>query len=287
MTKFCFLAIFALALSACGDGDDDGSDACSGRNGAAGTRELTIESAGRQRTLLVAAPESALRGEPVPLVVVFHGALANAATIQAVTDFPAKAAAEGFITVAGNGIERTWNGGVCCDPAMSLQVDDVAFARDMVAAIAAEYCIDTERIFATGFSNGAVMAFRLACEASDLFTAFAPVGGSLALQPCTPSQARPIEILNNLDDPIVPFALGENFSFPAALEWNGCADGRTTENPAPTASCEVATDCVDGVRTGFCGVDGIGHVWPGGATDPDGEFGATNHVWSFFAAVTG
>jgi polyhydroxybutyrate depolymerase len=282
MRRSFALVTLALALAACGD--DDGSNECTGRLGPAGTRELTVESAGVQRTFLVTAPESALIGEPVPLVVVYHGVLADAATIQTVTGFPEKAAAEGFITVAGDGIGRSWNAGLCCDPAMSMGVDDVEFARDMVAAVAAEYCIDERRVFATGFSNGSAMVFRLACEASDRFTAFGPVGGSLALLPCTPSQPRPIEIINNVDDPIVPFALGETFSFPAALEWNGCDDNLTTEQPAATATCRAAI-CAGEHRTAFCGVEGLSHVWPGGATDPDGEFRATDHIWSFFAAA--
>jgi len=277
-------ASMALALALCACGDDDGSDVCAGRNGPAGTREVTIESAGIQRTFVLTVPDSALHGEPVPLVMVFHGVFADGATIQAVTGFPEKAAEQGFITVAGDGIGQSWNAGLCCEPAMEMDVDDVGFAREIVAAVEAEYCVDERRVFATGFSNGSAMAFRLACEASDLFTAFAPVGGSLALAECAPSQPRPIEIINNIDDPIVPFVLGEAFSFPAALEWNGCGEERTTEHPASTTSCSAAI-CADDHRTAFCGVAGISHVWPGGATDPDGEFRATDHVWSFFAAA--
>jgi len=138
---------------------------------------------------------------------------------------------------------------------------------------------------AFSFSDGSAMVFRLVCEASDLLAAFAPVGGSLALIPCEPSRERPIEIINNVDDPIVPFALGADFSFPQAMAWNHCAGELSTETPAANAECRVARDCAQGVRTGFCAVDGLSHVWPGGGLNPDGPFSATDHVWSFFAAT--
>jgi polyhydroxybutyrate depolymerase len=259
--------VLAALASACSDG---GSDACAGKTGAAGSREITINSGGLERSFLLDVPESALGGEPVPLLLVFHGVLSNGAEIEAVTGFPAKAAQDGFITAAGNGVGQSWNAGVCCQPAQGENVDDVGFARDMVAAIESEYCIDTARVYATGFSNGSAMVFRLACEAADLFAAFAPVGGSLALFPCEPSVPRPTQIINNIPDPVVPFALGE-FSFGELLRLNACSAERTREQLAPTASCEIAPECADGATTELCAVENVGHRWPGGATDPNGH----------------
>ncbi len=283
MTKKMAFAVLVCALIGCG-GDDD-ANLCVATDGVSGTRSLTIESSGLQRTLLMTVPESALTGRPVPLVLVYHGVFADGPAIQTLTSFDEKADDEGFITVAADGVERSWNAGLCCDPAMTMEIDDVLFARDIVAAVENEYCIDRRRVFATGFSNGAAMVFRLMCEASDLFTAFAPVAGSVALFPCEPSEPRPIEIINNVDDQVVPLTLGEDLSFPQALIWNDCGEELVNEMPAATANCRVAPQCAAGVRTAFCTIDGLNHVWPGGPTDPDGVFSATDHIWEFFAAV--
>lgn len=269
----------ALLLAGCSDA---GHDACTGKSGVAGAREISITSGGRERSFLLDVPESALGGEPVPLVLVFHGVLSNGVEIEANTRFPRKAAEQGFITAAGNGVGQSWNAGVCCQPAQGENVDDVGFTRDMVAAIESEYCIDATRVYATGFSNGSAMVFRLACEAADLFAAFAPVGGSLALFPCEPSAPRPTQIINNVSDPVVPFALGE-FSFGEFLKLNGCSEARDDVRLAPTASCAVAPDCAGGATTELCAVQNVGHRWPGGATDPNGEFVATDAVWNFLS----
>jgi polyhydroxybutyrate depolymerase len=283
-TTPALLAVAALAalLSACSDGNDG---ACAGKTGVAGAREITIQSGGRERTFYLDVPDSALTGSPVPLVLVFHGVLSDGAEIEAVTRFPQKAAQEGFITAAGDGIGQSWNAGVCCQPAQGENVDDVGFTRDMVAAIESEYCIDESRIYVTGFSNGSAMTFRLYCEAADLFAAYAPVGGSLALFPCEPSAPRPLQIINNVSDPVVPFVLGE-FSFGESLRMNSCNAVRESVTLSPTATCEIAPECANGATTELCAVENLGHRWPGGETDPNGQFDATDAVWDFLSAFT-
>lgn len=275
-------ALLALVLLAACSDDGGSGGACAGKTGVAGTRQITITSGGLERTFQLDVPQSALTGDPVPLVLVYHGVFSTGPEIQANTGFPGKAAAEGFVTAAGDGIGQSWNAGVCCQPAQGENVDDVGFTRDMVAAIESEYCIDTQRVYATGFSNGSAMVFRLACEAADLFAAFAPVGGSLALFPCEPSQPRPIQITNMISDPVVNYRLGE-FSFGELLKLNACSDARDSVQLAPTASCAIAPDCTDGSTTEFCSVSDLGHRWPGGATNPDGMFHATDAVWSFLS----
>lgn len=273
-----------LLLAACSD-DGGAGGACAGKAGVAGTREITIASGGRERTFQLSVPESALTGEPVPLVLVYHGVFSSGPEIQANTGFPEKAAAEGFVTAAGDGVGRSWNAGVCCQPAQGENVDDVGFTRDIVAAIESEYCIDTSRVYATGFSNGSAMVFRLACEAADLFAAFAPVGGSLALFPCEPSAPRPIQITNMISDPVVDYRLGE-FSFGELLKLNACSAARDSAQLAPTASCAIAPDCAGGATTELCSVSDLGHRWPGGATNPEGPFRATDAVWDFLAGFS-
>jgi len=287
MRKACGLvALVALGLTAVSCGDNGGVDPCAGKTGTAGTRQIVLQSGGLARSFTLSVPGSALGGRPVPLLLVYHGVISDGAMIEAVTGFPDKASAEGFITAAGDGVGQSWNAGVCCNPAAQQGIDDVGFTRDMVAAIGAEYCVDPARVYATGFSNGSAMVFRLACEASDLFAAFAPVGGSLALFPCEPARPRPIYIVNNVSDPIVPFALGP-FSFDQFLRLNACSDSRVSSQPASNASCQTAPDCADGATTSLCAVEGLGHDWPGGSKNPDGPFKATDAVWGFFASHPG
>jgi polyhydroxybutyrate depolymerase len=62
-------------------------------------------------------------------------------------------------------------------------VDDVAFVDALVAMVRAEYRVDSRRIYATGFSNGASFTARLVAERSELFAAAAVGSGKLAVPP--------------------------------------------------------------------------------------------------------
>ena len=83
--------------------------------------------------------------------------------------------------------------------------DDVGFLRSLVAAVSADFEIDKNSLFVTGFSNGAMMTHRIACEASELFAAAALVGGRV--EPgfeCTPTKSLPLLQINGGKDSAVP-----------------------------------------------------------------------------------
>src|SRR5207244_2426435 len=80
---------------------------------------------------------------------------------------------EGAIVVFPNGTTRfdsgrlaTWNAGDCCAGAVKRGADDVGFIRAVVADVQKRWSVDKRRVYATGMSNGAMMAYRLACSTS-------------------------------------------------------------------------------------------------------------------------
>lgn len=83
--------------------------------------------------------------------------------------------------------------------------DDVGFLRALVAEVTGRWNADAARMHITGFSNGAMMANRIACEASELFASAALVGGRL--EPgfeCTPTKRMPLLQINGGADETVP-----------------------------------------------------------------------------------
>ncbi len=84
--------------------------------------------------------------------------------------------------------------------------DDVGFLKTLVASVSEQYSVDENRFFVSGFSNGAMMTQRIACEASELFAAAALVGGRLERGfECTPSHRMPLLQMNGGSDRTVPF----------------------------------------------------------------------------------
>jgi hypothetical protein len=102
----------------------------------------------------------------VPFVLDFHGLGGSGMQQQSSSGFQAVADREGFLIAFPDGIDNAWNIGPCCTN--SRDVDDVGFAKAMIAAISAAGCVDPQRVYATGFSMGGGMSQYLACHAADV-----------------------------------------------------------------------------------------------------------------------
>ena len=174
-------------------------------------QELSVTVAGVRRTFLVHVPR-ARHSPKSPLVVLLHGGGGNGEQAMNAYRMNEVADREGFLVAYPNGsgrVERllTWNAGNCCGYAMRERVDDVAFIRAMVEAIDRRFHVDRARVFATGMSNGGMMAHRLGCEASDLFAAIGVVSGALNI-PCHPADEVAAMIIHGTADEHVPYEGG-------------------------------------------------------------------------------
>ncbi len=248
-----------------------------------------------------------------PLVVAFHGGGGNGRVMQRYGGLDAVADRERFLVAYPDGSGRlpgvlTWNAGRCCTYAQREKVDDVAFARALIDDVAAAVSVDRQRVYATGMSNGAMMAYRLAAEMGDRLAAIAPVAGSRESELPAGAAAVPILHFHGTEDTHVPIGGGEG---PDALA--GVAFRSLDETLAPwlkTNGCGTPAEVVllpdaapaDGTRVERrtfprCTADvvvyvvrGGGHTWPGttGRAHSLGrvtaDISASELMWSFFAA---
>lgn len=183
------------------------------------------------RAYLLHVPSSYDGFTAVPLVIALHYAGGNGSAFESTTGFSDKADSNNFIVVYPNGIGGYWNAGNCCGSAMEDNIDDVGFISALIDTISANYNIDSTRIFATGFSNGSIMAYRLAAELSNKIAAIAAASGQMMLDECNPVRAVPIMHLHALDDGSVPYEGGSasGYVFPSVesvidiwIEINNC-----------------------------------------------------------------
>jgi polyhydroxybutyrate depolymerase len=274
---------------------------CSGKTGAVGERIITVTSGGLVRTAILQVPQSYVSSQSVMLVLNFHGVTSDAIQEEVLSRMTPASEQRGFIVVYPFGFQRSWNGGACCDPAVTYGIDDVQFVRDLVAAVSADYCVDPRRVFATGMSNGAIFSHRLGCELADTIAAIAPVAGVFAFPPadCHPSRPVPVIDFHGSADPIVPFG-GAPIATGGALAsvtdtiaaWrsvDGCAGDPQTVYAAGDATCVAWSSCAQGSEVVLCTIDGGGHTWPGGAPVPvlgktSTDLSATDAMLNFFEA---
>jgi len=250
---------------------DRGSSAgCGKANAGTGlqTRSMTI--AGKARSYLRFVPPGYQPNVPLAVVFGLHGSGGTSEKARAIFELEAKAGGKA-IFVYPQGLP---------DPAFddanrwitTKGSEDFAFLSALIAEVEASHCVDQDRIFVSGFSDGARMTSMVGCFLGDVVRAIAPVapGGTattLPLAGCV-GEVGIWEGLGNDDVDHEPGATRVRDYYRAA---NGCAATRTITTPA---GCETYDGCRGAVPAVWCTYPG-GHAWP-----PIGAAG----VWSFFAS---
>lgn len=279
MAYWCRLLLALLALNA-----------VPGSARAADALRLTMTTGGLDRHYRLL---DAHRGPgPAPLVIVLHGGGGNGESM--IARWADRARAEGLVLAAPDGIGRlgnrgTWNAGGCCGEALRDGVDDIRFVAAVIDDVARRLPVDPHRVYVAGFSNGGMLAQRLALALPERIAAVAVVAGALFGDETPPRLPVPILLIHGLADDVVPVAGGMS---PTRLVARGQtrpflplrdtlafwrrADGCTgVASPGRTAAGRLETygPCADQTSVALLTLADGGHAWPSDATDK---------IWSFF-----
>ena len=287
---------------------------------APGDHQFALVHQSLKRTYLVRVPPQASGGAALPVVINYHGGGGDARTQKWYTRMDAVADREGFIAVYPNGTGGfgtrllTWNAGNCCGIAAFNQVDDVGFTLAVLDDLAHRTPVDATRIYATGLSNGSMMAYRLAAEAPERLAAVAGVAGAMTLRRFKPSRAVPVMHIHSVDDERALYSGGLGPAFPMTntrvlhspveemmqkwIEHDGCAGpGRVVDlatgkgaDEGHSANRIAYGPCRDGSEVVLWKMFGPGHVWPGGQRDflplllgtSSAVIDANREIWRFF-----
>jgi len=276
----------------------------------AGVQTLQVGSASRSYLL----SDDGKPRQPRPLIVALHGGGSNADLLIAATGLSEAARKAGFLVAYPNGSGAnadayTWNSGACCGYAKANNVDDVAWLQALVARLVKEGRADPKRVFAVGFSNGGMMAYRWAVEAPGSLRAVAAVSATLDIAPTLVRQGLPVLHIHGTDDPYVPYAGGigrkattgvPRLSVEKTIERWAVAMGARAQ-PAETLRPSAGDDetsvtrvrhatATDPQAVVLYRVEGGGHTWPGSAqaSMPDNrvsrQLDASETIVAFFKA---
>ena len=249
-------------------------------------RTLTVD--GRERSYLVVSPPTIKAGAPV--LIVMHGSQMDGVQMRRMlgTSFERIAGQQGAVLVYPTGVEGHFNGGqrAASYSASTLNIDDVGFTRAIVDTLAATQPIDRRRVYVFGYSNGGVMAMRLAAEAPDLVAGIIVSNANLptadnrrwTLSRHPDAFKTKVVLIEGTRDPIVPyeggevtifgfFSRGSVLSSPASARWFGQRAGLAAEPVADTtrrlAGLDVRQqDWGTPVRLRLVTLQGAGHTVP-------------------------
>lgn len=239
--------------------------------------ERAIAVGDQRREFILDVPTNVAPGKPVPLLFDFHGFGHSGPGVWKVSEFKALAERHGFITVYPTGLPVTLElrGREQTGPGWQMRAGpdnrDLAFTRAMLDEIERDYCVDLDRVFSTGFSNGAFFSSLLGCEMSERFAAVAPVAGGALRGDCRPRRPVPVLIQHGTRDDLIPI----EWARAGRDQWltaNGCkapASGALDGAPA----CARHDQCGGTSVVVYCEED-FAHRWPAHATE---------RIWRFFA----
>ena len=288
------LATAVLVVAACG--------------AVAETIERTLRVGARERSYEIDLPARRDSAAPLAVVIVFHGGGGPADSVRRQSRMSVKGDAEGFIAVypqGSGGIAgklRTWNAGTCCGHAMQQRIDEIAFVAALLDDLRSTVAIDRARVYATGISNGAMMAYEVACALADRIAAIAAVAGEMtALDRCRPSRPMPVLVIHGSADRNLPidggvgakaFAVHEVRSLASAIDFwrrhDGCSESARSAVDGVVRRMSYSS-CNGGSEVEVVTIEGGGHSWPGGdrlarfLDPPSTSLDATDEMWRFFA----
>lgn len=280
----------------------------------AGTYTFSLSVGGVPRYYMIHLPSQYNKSEPAPLMVAMHGG-GGSMLVQSrdkIYGLISKSNKEGFVVVFPNGYSAlpsgafaTWNAGECCAEAHKKNSDDVGFIKMMLEDLKSKIRFKEDQVFAIGMSNGGMMAYRLACEAPELFKGIASVTGTDNTVTCSPERAISILHIHALDDPNVLYNGGkgegafkgkfEPIAFKPVTEAINKWRERYSCSPTPKrilsqdkAYCDLYEGCKDGAKVQLCITEDGGHSWPGtdgipiGKGKPSQAIVANDVIWDFF-----
>ena len=267
----------------------------------AGSSSHAISVDGASRTFRVYRP--AVLPAAAPLVVMLHGGFGTGMQAERSYHWDGEAARAHFVVAYPDGLDRAWNtGGGCCGVPGRTGTDDVGFITAMVSAIEHAVPINPRRVYATGISNGGMMAYTLACRTT-MFAAIGPDSATELGNCPTPARVSVIHIHGTADRNI-PYHGGrgdgiahiDGPAVPAlSAAWrhiDRCAAPVIGTAGVVTTS---TANCPAGRAVELVTIAGAGHQWPGAVPDPLAQrllhldppstaLNATQVIWEFFAA---
>ncbi|HEU5048469.1 MAG TPA: PHB depolymerase family esterase [Rickettsiales bacterium] len=269
------------------------------------SKENKISIDGKERHFLLYRPSHLSTQSPVPLVVVLHGGFGTAEQAEKFYGWDKEADAHGFVVVYPNGYQRSWNaGGICCGKAMKENINDLQFVTEVIERVSRTENIDRRRIYLTGISNGAALAYRYACEGSYPIAAVGSVAGSLSTG-CAHPRAVSVMEIHGPDDQNIPLAGGVGSKGVSKVDWlpvqqtinifrnaDQCATASLQQDGGVQAAVSL---CPQGRKVALFTVNGAGHQWPGSKhyntlagmllplDQPSDALDATDVLWQFFS----
>ena len=235
----------------------------------------------------------------LPLLCVLHGLTQTGSGIMNVTQFNQLAEEGNFIVMYPSGINNAWNANMNVSVSSA---DDIGFIESLFQFFESTFHTIPERRYLCGFSNGAFMCHKLACESNLCFAGIASVSGTMSdtvYNNCeNPSFNSSVLHIHGTLDPVVPYSGSPTTGISVdqlISKWSNFLNCNSQPNVSDfpnvnlldLSTCEKQDyDCQTN-NLQLVKITGGGHQWPGISTWNGGvgtinmDFYSPSYIWDF------
>lgn len=209
------------------------------------------------------------------LLLLLHGYSSNPNDLA--NKFGVVAASRGFIYLAPSGTidgatKAFWNASPCCN-FFNSKVNDTLYLMNLIEEVKSKANVDLNKIYILGYSNGAMMAYDLACSNANTFASIVALSGTMFadLSYCYPATTVSILDIHGSSDDIVPYGGSASYAPATAIveNWvrlNNCsatsvATGSifTADANKPNSATPTAYTCRPGTSVQHWKMEGSTH----------------------------
>lgn len=215
LVQHCTTPLLALGLlTACGGATNPGE-------AQTGLFRINLDHGGLERQAVIYVPETFIADGQAPIMLNFHGYGGTADDHLQWADMRSLADRDGALLVYPQGSildgSPHWNAALPGGDNKST-ADDLGYVDALLDDIAQSHAFDPDRIYVSGYSNGAMMAFAIACYRADGVAAVASVSGTMldTSSGCTPANPTSVIVLHGTNDGVLPYD--------GSSEYNSMAD---------------------------------------------------------------
>jgi len=245
------------------------------------TKTYSMKVSGLNRSYQVITPVKALP-KSAPVIVMLSGFGSTVAQEESRDQLVPYAAAGQAEIVYPVAVGESWNAVGCCGYANTHHVNDLAFLKALMAGVDPG---NQRSSYLVGYSNGARLAYRVACTTPGLFDGYAAVKG-VPLPGCAVTKPVTLLQLASVNDPEIPYQPGDKGLEPLPVT-TLLARLRTAEKCPDTSAVTHSggmtlttwAGCGSGARLGLALWQGGVHSFP---RPPASEPAAAQVIWSFF-----